>query len=115
MSRICAVEPQRQSPVYAKGKAQSCSDVLIEILERGQRLYAVAHSHPGSGPEATHESSTDVKYLGRIQRAGADAIGVIVTRDGYVRFFSVEKPFEVEIQGKGITHVSEDVVRVALA
>ena len=73
----------------------------------------MAHSHPGRGAAATHESSIDVNYLGGIQRGGTDVIGIIVTRDGFVRFFSVEKPFQVLVQGSGVTQIEEHVFQIA--
>jgi len=51
-------------------------------------------------------------YLGRIQRAGADVIGIIVTRDKFVRFFTVEKPFQVWVQGNGVSQIEENVFRI---
>jgi hypothetical protein len=73
----------------------------------------MAHSHPGSGAGATHPSSIDINYLGRIQRAGADVVGIIVTRDGYVRFFTVNRPFHALVQGNGIEQVDEYVYRLS--
>src|SRR5438093_8320819 len=89
LSRIRRVKLAQKSPVYALGEAGSCADALIEILEHGNQLHCMAHSHPGFGPSSTCPSSTDVRYLKRVQKAGAEAIGVIVTRDGCARFFSV--------------------------
>jgi len=115
LSRICEVALEKQSAVYARATAKSCTNALATILDKGNRLQAMAHSHPGRGSEATHESSIDVKYLGRIQRAGADVIGVIVTRDGCVRFFTVEKPFRVWVQGNGVTQIDENVFQITLS
>ncbi|MGZ5527446.1 MAG: hypothetical protein ACXWJB_02130, partial [Limisphaerales bacterium] len=89
-------------------------EALAEILDKGNRLHVMAHSHPGRGVGATHESSIDVNYLGKIQRAGADVVGIIVTRDGFVRFFTVTKPFQVWIQGSGVTQVDDYVYKIEL-
>lgn len=105
---------EQQSLVYAKANAQSCSDVLIDLFERGYKLQIMAHSHPGRGPEATCPSSIDINYLGKIQEAGSDAVGLIVTRDGYVRFFSVYTEYEVSIKGKGVKYVEENVFKIPL-
>ena len=115
LSRLCPLLAEKKSPVYAKGTGQSCADTEIEILEHGNRLHAMAHSHPGSGASATRPSSTDIDYLGRIQRRGSEAIGVIVTRDGWVRFFSVLKPFRVFVMGSEITQTEEYVLHVSLS
>jgi hypothetical protein len=55
-----------------------------------------------------------VNYLGKIQRAGADVVGIIVTRDSFVRFFTVEKPFQVLVLGNGVTQVEEYVFQITL-
>lgn len=115
LSRLCRLTVQNKTPVFAKATARSCADTEIEILEHGNMLHAMAHSHPGEGAVATHPSSIDVNYLGRIQRVGSDAIGIIITRDGWVRFYSVVKPFRVVVMGSGVTQVEEHVFHIALS
>jgi len=114
LSRICSVTLEQQSVVYARATARSCADTLADLLDHGMQLLAMGHSHPGGGAAATHESSIDVNYLGRIQKAGADVIGLIVTRDGFVRFFTVEKLFQVLVLGNGANQVEEYVFQIAL-
>jgi hypothetical protein len=109
-NRICPVTLEKQSVVYAKGAARSCSDALIELHERDYKLQLVAHSHPGNGPGATRPSGIDTNYLGRIQSAGSDAVGVIVTRDGYVRFFTVYTELEVSV--KGAQNAGDNVFKI---
>ena len=111
--RICDVELLEQSPIYAKATAKSCSDVLIDLFERGYKLQIMAHSHPGRGPEATCPSTTDINYLGKIQDAGSDAVGLIITRDGYVRFFTVRTEYEISIKGKA-QYVEENIFKIPL-
>jgi hypothetical protein len=41
-------------------------------------------------------------------------VGVIVTRDGYLRLFTVDKPFRVYVQGEGITQVGQHAYKVEL-
>jgi hypothetical protein len=115
LSRICEVSLEKQSVVYARATAKSCTEALATILENGNTLHVMAHSHPGRGADATRESSIDVNYLGGIQRAGADVIGIIVTRDGFVRFFTVEKPFQVFVQGIGVTQAEPNVFQITLS
>lgn len=112
LSRICTFELDQQSPVSAEGNPRSCADSLITILERGNEMHAVAHCHPGSGKSATRESEKDIRYLARIQKAGSEAIGMIFSRDGHVRFFTVEKPCQVEIYGEGVVHVEDNVYKI---
>jgi len=112
LSRICGFELADQSPVYARGTPKACADALIEIHEHGNILHAVAHSHPGAGAAATHQSSTDVNYLTKIQDAGSNAIGMIFTRDGHLRFFTVHKRFSVSIVGQGVAQIEEHLFKL---
>lgn len=114
LAKMCDVEYADQSVIHAAGTPRSCSDTLIGINEMGLRLHVMAHSHPGSGPAATHESSTDIGYLSKVQAGGADVVGIIVTRDGYLRFFTVDKPFMVMLQGNGIKEVQDNVYKIPL-
>lgn len=115
LSRIQGVQLAEHSAVYARSSAQSAVDALVNIAEAGNRLLAMAHSHPGHGAGATRQSSIDVGYLGGIQRAGSDAIGIIVTRDGWVRFWTVLRPFSVLVQGNGVNQLEEHVYQVAVS
>jgi hypothetical protein len=114
LSRICRLTAQTKTVVFARATAKSCADTEIEILEHGNMLHAMAHSHPGRGAGATQPSGIDINYLGGIQRVGSEAIGIIVTRDGWVRFFSVIKPFRVFVMGAGVTQTEENVYHVTL-
>jgi hypothetical protein len=114
LSQIRNFQLEEQSIVYVEGTAQSSSDSLIEILEHGLQLHVIAHSHPGTGKTATNPSSIDIAYMKRIQDSGADVVGVIVTRDRHVRFFSAEKEFEVYVQGNGVNEVEKNVFQIDL-
>jgi hypothetical protein len=103
----------RQSPVFVRALARSVADVLIPIIEQGAELHICAHSHPGASAGATTPSSTDIECLGKLQRGGSPAIGCIVTRDGYVRFFSVSTNFHVLFLGTGVKEISKNVYHVA--
>jgi hypothetical protein len=103
------VSLDRQSPVFVRATAKSVADVLIPIIEQGAELHIIAHSHPGSGPGATTPSSTDIGCLAKLQKSGSAAIGLIVTRDNCVRFFSVSTNFHVMVLGTGVKEVSKNV------
>lgn len=110
VSRLAApVALNQQSPVFVRASARSVADVLIPIIEQGAELHICAHSHPGGGAGATTPSGTDIECLGRLQKNGSPAIGCIVTRDGYVRFFSVSTIFHVLVLGTGVREVSNNV------
>lgn len=103
---------ERQSVVFVSSTAAGVADALIPIVEQGAELHIIAHSHPGRGACATSPSGTDINCLGKLQQSGSNAIGLIVTRDGCVRFFSVLKPFRVLITGTGITPVATHVFQI---
>ena len=91
LSRIVPLGLAQQSPVYALSDRASTADALLSMLHDGNILHVMSHSHPGGGPSATFPSSIDLNYLRRVQRSGAQVIGLIVTRDGCVRAFSIEQ------------------------
>ncbi len=115
LHRWCPVRHARQSSARAIADRQSCSDVLIEIEQRGLLLEAMAHSHPGRGAAATTPSEIDFNYIRAMEAAGAQVLGIIVTRDGYVRFYTLNQPFTVEMHGNGVTYVDESICRIDLA
>ncbi|MDD5697835.1 MAG: hypothetical protein PHH77_04385 [Victivallaceae bacterium] len=113
--RICEVELKEQSVVYARCTARSCSDALIEINEKGCCLQLVAHSHPGMGKDTTTPSGIDLNYLDKIQKNDSQAVGVIVSRDGFVRFFTSCVEFEVSIKGAEAEYVGDNVFKILLS
>jgi hypothetical protein len=106
------VSLHRQSPVFVSASARSVGDTLIGIIEQGAELHIIAHSHPGGGPGATTPSSTDIRCLGKLQKAGSPVIGCIVSRDRHVRFFSVSTIFHVIVLGTGVKEISKNVFNV---
>lgn len=102
----------RQSPVFVRANARSVAETLIPIIEQGAELHICAHSHPGHGAAATTPSGIDYDCLGKLQKAGSPAIGCIVVRDGFVRFFSVATQFHVLVLGTGVTEVSKNVFHI---
>ncbi len=108
------VRLDRQSSVFVRATAKSVADILIPIIEQGAELHVCAHSHPGGTAGATTPSSTDVECLGKLQKAGSPAIGCIVTRDGYMRFFSIETIFHIMVLGAGVKEVSKNVFHITL-
>jgi hypothetical protein len=108
---VCRRAPQvsleRQSVVFVRSSALSVARALVPIIEQGAELHVIAHSHPGEGPAATFPSGTDTTCLGKLQRAGSPAIGLIVTRDFHVRFFTVHRSFRVVVTGSGIKNLDK--------
>lgn len=105
LSRMCCLEYEKQSPAYVRATRKSSVNALIEMVEHDNRLHLVAHSHPGFGAFATCPSGTDIDYITKLQKSGAETIALIVSRNGFLRFWSVLLPFKLIIRGAGISKV----------
>ena len=78
----------------------------------GYLLTGCFHSHPGSGKGSVSPSSTDIKNQKKLENTGYKCISAIFSRDGFIRFFTVNNPFEVKVVGKGVECVAENVYRL---
>jgi hypothetical protein len=79
------------------------------LYEHGLKLHAVFHSHPTRG--VPRESSIDRRLQEQLEAAGYPAIQAVFSQDGYVRFFSNQRPFTIIIHGKGVQqHVADPQV-----
>ena len=100
-----------RNPGYVKGDPCSIHSVLSELDEWHHAMLAQCHLHPGTGPDSTRPSSIDLRnHLGL--EANYPVIGAIFVRDGFVRFFSAEKEFEVEVYGKGVRKVADKLYHI---
>lgn len=86
------------------GDPQSVLQAVLKLERAGHRLYGWFHSHPGSR-SACAPSSIDIGMQQRLEGSEYPAIGGVFTRDGYVRFFGVQREFQILIHGKGVEHV----------
>ena len=107
LTQIVPVELDSASMAHANANPTSCTQVLIQLHLAELPCVAMAHSHPGTGPCGTRPSSVDLRYMRNIEATGAKVIGIIVTRDFCVRFFSADLPFEIVIQGNEFQPVEE--------
>lgn len=99
LTRAIPVELASASLAHAHASARSCAEIMIRLVEADLPLVAMAHSHPGNGPESTRPSNVDLRYMETLEKNGAEIIGIIVNRGGFVRFFTSELKFEVYLQG----------------
>jgi hypothetical protein len=100
LDEIVSFQMDNRSVAYVRGDIVSTTEALIQLGDRGFQLQGTAHSHPGSGPYATTPSGIDYTHHGRLESGGYRALGIIVTRDGYVQFYTQQLAFKVEITGK---------------
>lgn len=109
IERMVTFPLKQQSSVYVEGDPMATRDVLIQMSEYGYALHAVCHSHPGHGAGATYPSGIDLDHQDRLERGGYPVVSCIYSRDGFARFFTVNLAFEIEIYGRGVENLGENV------
>jgi hypothetical protein len=112
LSRLVPFQLAQASRGHATPDPVSQMEALEGLSSEGQALLATFHSHPGHGASATHPSGTDLSTQGQLERLGYPTIGAIFSRNGFVRFYSKDRHFEVFVSGSGITKVEEHVFRI---
>jgi hypothetical protein len=103
---------QRRTPMGVVGDFPSTHNVLIKLEQFGHKFLAHFHSHPGTGPDATHPSGTDEGFQKRLEGGGHLALMAIFSRDGYVRFIRMDQNFEIEIYGEGVENHAPGIYRL---
>ena len=111
LNRMIELNLEDHNPCFAKADSDSVKKALIYLSIHGFRLLGCFHIHPGSGPGATYPSSTDLKLDRLLFRGGYESVGAIFSRDGYVRFYSLQD-FNIRIYGKGVERVDEYIYRI---
>lgn len=97
--RIHPVELDHASPVRAVENLSSTSDTLIRLINANQTPLAQAHRHPGRGANATYPSTTDHNTFRKFEQGGSTLLGIIVTQDRAIRFFTHKMKFHVLLDG----------------
>ena len=100
VTRILQFELKRKSRVFAEGDQEAVTRLMIGLHNSDHKLLMTWHSHPGSGANSTSPSSIDMDFHRRLEAGNYPAIGAIVNRQGFVRFWSYKRPFKVSIHGK---------------
>jgi hypothetical protein len=103
---------QRRTPMGVVADFPSTHNVLIKLEQFGHKFLAHFHSHPGTGPDATHPSGTDERFQKRLESGGHLALMAIFSRDGYVRFVRLDQNFEIEIYGEGVENHAPGIYRL---
>lgn len=107
IERLVDVELERSEYGRATTSIAASTRIMAELDKRGSLLTAYLHMHPGRGKSANHPSQIDLTNQMQLETAGYRTIGIIFSRDGYIRFFSYQMPFRIYITGKGVRHVGE--------
>jgi len=113
ITKLVSFELAQRSAAHAAPEAISQRRALMQLDENKEKLLATLHSHPGTGAHGTRPSGTDLSTQLGLEQNGYPAIGGIFSRDGYVRFYSVNRPFRVVVSGAGVEQVGESLFRLA--
>jgi len=112
VEKVIPLQLESSSVSRAEGNSRDNARVLVEAERLGGILSCYFHTHPGHGPHANLPSPTDIATQKRFEQGGYAVIGGIFSRDGYLRFFSHEKPFNISISGKEVEHVGENLYKL---
>ena len=99
---------EERSGVFAKANTKESTQILIKLDLHSHRLWGYFHSHTEPGASGTNPSWLDLRLRNTLDRGGHKAIGVIFSKDGFIRFFS-SKPFQIIIYGEGVEKVNEEL------
>lgn len=109
LSRMEHVKLEKQSAAYVRADEKDAHLRIVELSEKhGHPLLAVFHSHISQGAASTTPSDTDIKNQDRLTKLQCEAIGGIFSLDGFVRFFSTWKPFEIDVYGKNVRKILDE-------
>lgn len=105
--------------VHVRAEPRKLAQALMGFEFAGVRLSAWMHSHPGSGPLATHPSMIDVAQFRGWTVDFPDLVALIIVADGFVRIWgdAVESGrLRPEISGPGVERIrgEDHVYRLAI-
>jgi hypothetical protein len=113
LDRLVPVKIAYQSAGGIRLSEAGLQEALIDLHEDGHALHGVFHSHRMHGPGGAHPSQIDMDTQEHILEAACyPAIQAIFTDDGFIRFFSFKRPFEIEVFGKGVEHVEPSLFKL---
>jgi hypothetical protein len=113
LTRMVTFDLAQQSVACAVPESTSQLRALLQLDENEERLLATLHSHPGQGPEQADPSDLDLSTQQGLEQNGYPAIGGVFSRDGYARFYSVDRPFRVVVSGAGVKQVDDCLFQIA--
>ena len=109
LSRMEHIAYEKQTRSYVKLKRPDCHAKLCELdLVHGHEPLAFFHSHIVRGAAGTAPSAEDRSHQARYEKTGYEVIGGIFSLDGFVRFFSNDLPFAMDIYGAGVEKLSDE-------
>ena len=112
LTRLVTFDLAQRSIAHATPERTSQLRALMQLDKNEERLLATFHSHPGRGASATTPSGVDMSTQRGLEKNGYPAIGAIFSRDGYVRFYSVNRLFRIAVSGAGVEQVDDYLFRI---
>ncbi|MBK7394405.1 MAG: hypothetical protein IPI64_14105 [Chloracidobacterium sp.] len=98
------------SPGGVKADPGLLGQALIAMSQSGTYFALWIHSHPGSGPGATHPSTIDLRqHADWLKNYSTDLVSAIMVADRYLRFWGTALDtgtIAVSITGDGVVSVS---------
>lgn len=105
LNRVIPVDTAEASAVHAVTDTAASCDILDAFDETGTALSGCGHNHTTEGIPTP--SQVDRDHQARLEAVGHDAIGLILSPDGYVRFYSNDLPFTIQVKGKHIEPIGD--------
>lgn len=112
LDRMVTFKLEKQSPGYVKGDEMATRDALCDMEEHGHALQGVFHSHRMKGSGAVNPSMIDRAHQERLERGHYPVISGIFSEDGYIRFFALERTFQIQTYGKGVEQIEEHLFKL---
>jgi hypothetical protein len=107
VNRRIEMDHEVQSAVKAVGSPDGSFDTLMELEKSDHRLIAHCHNHPGANDTAPEPSDVDRAYQDQLEGGGYDAVGLIMSVDGYVRIFTNDLDVDITIHGNHVKRLNE--------
>lgn len=103
---------EKRTRAGATGDIRSTHRLLIMLETFRHRLLAHFHSHPGKGASATQPSGIDENFQRRLESAGHVGVAAIFSRDGWVRFFRLDREVDINVFGDGVEKHEANLFRL---
>ncbi|WP_435064459.1 hypothetical protein [Halobaculum sp. EA56] len=107
VNRRIPMDHDVQSAVKASGDPDGSFSTLRELDRSDHRLLAHCHNHPGRNDRCPIPSDDDRTYQAQLEGGGYEAIGLIMTVDGYMRVFMNDLEIDVQIHGNHVKQLDE--------
>lgn len=110
-TEIAEFDYQYREVTGAVGDHQSTHRLLHNTYKAGRVLVCQMHSHPGKGKNANTPSDTDQKNQAVWEKTTKLVQG-IWSRDGYLRWFTHQLPYQVRIIGNALEQIEPTVWKI---